>query len=133
MSDIKPDPPIYSIDVIKERVIDFQEQEQIKDSKKNNTEVKEENLLKLDSKSEEIKPALEPKKKRNRCSLYKCKNKLGFMGVTCSCEKSFCFHHRFPEDHICKNLNNIRSDANKSNAKILEKHKVVADKLKDRL
>lgn len=39
---------------------------------------------------------------KQRCSTESCRKKLGLMSFKCSCcEKSFCIHHRTPEDHNC--------------------------------
>ena len=41
------------------------------------------------------------KPKSKRCEHSDCKKKIGLLGFTCKCNKTFCSKHRHPEDHQC--------------------------------
>lgn len=72
-------------------------------------------------------------KKRKRCFLDSCNNKLNVASIECKCGYKFCASHRLPELHKCEAIEKIRENAKELNTKILNKQKTVADKLKDRL
>eukprot|EP00045_Choanoeca_perplexa_P022239 m.8811 g.8811 ORF g.8811 m.8811 type:complete len:173 (-) comp9299_c0_seq1:82-600(-) len=48
-------------------------------------------------------------KRKNRCESEGCKRK-ATLGINCShCQRKFCAHHRFPEDHACASQRQSKS------------------------
>ena len=60
-------------------------------------------------------------KKRARCGLDECREKIALIIGECKyCENKFCLKHRLPEDHLCVNLSKKKfNDRSKVENKLL--------------
>tara|TARA_B100001027_G_C16235231_1_gene316666 strand:+ start:622 stop:918 length:297 start_codon:yes stop_codon:yes gene_type:complete len=63
----------------------------------------------------------EKKMKNKICSFPSCKKKIHLICFDCTCNKSFCLDHRFPEIHRCSEILNIKKNEKEIlNKKLLE-------------
>ena len=77
------------------------------------------------NKEEKKEEKKEENKEKKICEFEDCKRKLGILGFTCRCNKTFCAKHRLHFDHKC--THNFVKDNQDNLTKVL--NKVVVDKL----
>eukprot|EP00003_Mantamonas_plastica_P025494 TRINITY_DN5009_c0_g1_i1.p1 TRINITY_DN5009_c0_g1~~TRINITY_DN5009_c0_g1_i1.p1 ORF type:complete len:279 (+),score=76.12 TRINITY_DN5009_c0_g1_i1:210-1046(+) len=61
----------------------------------------EDNAQESSSSSETKKKKKKRKKQKDHTKCFECRKKIGFTGIKCRCEYTFCAKHRYPEKHNC--------------------------------
>lgn len=64
------------------------------------------------------------------CKYLECKNKISkIIGHCKACDKTFCSKHRYPEEHKCPKLLEIKLSSKQDLIKKLHEHAFTKDKL----